>query len=135
MPLRLGGPWTSSSMAAGGSWLGWPWGIAWETSGSRANISIAAQPMTARMSPMIPQQIMTPVRIRDSRSSWMESMTCCRTTFLPTCTTTFAPIRSLRRLWGIGVGFARTSLAYRTFWRRTNDPEDITVFDTAGVDW
>ena len=34
---------------------------------------------------------------------------------------------------GIGVGFARTSLAYRTFWRRTNDPEDITVFDTAGL--
>ena len=34
---------------------------------------------------------------------------------------------------GIGVGFARTSLAYRTFWRRTNDPENITVFDTAGV--
>ena len=34
---------------------------------------------------------------------------------------------------GIGVGFAKVSLAYRTFWRRTNDPENITVFDTAGV--
>ena len=34
---------------------------------------------------------------------------------------------------GIGVGFAKVSLAYRTFWRRTNDPENITVFDTEGV--
>ena len=34
---------------------------------------------------------------------------------------------------GIGVGFAKVSLAYRTFWRRTNDSENVTVFDTEGV--
>ena len=34
---------------------------------------------------------------------------------------------------GIGVGFAKVSLAYRTFWHRTNDPEHITVFDTEGL--
>ena len=34
---------------------------------------------------------------------------------------------------GIGVGFAKISLAYRTLWHRTNDPEKITVFDIEGV--
>ncbi len=34
---------------------------------------------------------------------------------------------------GIGVGFAKVSLAYRTLWHRTSDPENITVFDTEGL--
>ncbi len=34
---------------------------------------------------------------------------------------------------GIGVGFAKVSLAYRTFWHRTNDLDNITVFDTEGL--
>ncbi len=34
---------------------------------------------------------------------------------------------------GIGVGFAKVSLSYRTLWRRTNDHENITVFDTEGL--
>ena len=34
---------------------------------------------------------------------------------------------------GIGVGFAKASLAYRTLWHRTNDPENITVFDTEAL--
>ncbi len=34
---------------------------------------------------------------------------------------------------GIGAGFAVVSLEYRTFWRRTNDPEHVTVFDTEGL--
>ena len=34
---------------------------------------------------------------------------------------------------GIGVGFAKVSLAYRTLWHRTNDLENITVFDTEGL--
>ena len=34
---------------------------------------------------------------------------------------------------GVGVGFANASLAYRTLWHRTNDPENITVFDTEAL--
>ena len=34
---------------------------------------------------------------------------------------------------GIGVGFAKVSLAYRTLWHRTNDPVNIKVFDTEGL--
>lgn len=33
---------------------------------------------------------------------------------------------------GIGVGFARVSLAYRTRWQRSTDPDNIQVFDTTG---
>ncbi len=34
---------------------------------------------------------------------------------------------------GIGVGFAKVSLAYRTFWQRTDKSENIKVFDTEGL--
>ena len=33
---------------------------------------------------------------------------------------------------GVGIGLARVSVAYRTLWQRSTNPDNITVFDTTG---
>lgn len=33
---------------------------------------------------------------------------------------------------GIGIGLAKVSVEYRTFWQRSTSPDNITVFDTTG---